>query len=124
MPANATATDVSTGNPNLPINEEQKQVEEQQRAAREQQIAILQQFVDSGGKDRLKAVLRERLQGAGWKEEVKELCKEVMRNNCIEGVTVDELVALTMPRARATIPDNLRVEALKAIRESLRTDVG
>jgi len=58
--------------------------------------------VDSGGKDRLKAVLRERLQGAGWKEEVKELCKEVMRNNCIEGVTVDELVALTMPRARGT----------------------
>jgi hypothetical protein len=81
----------------------QKQLEEQQKAAREQQMAILQQFVDSGGKDRLKAVLRERLQEAGWKEGVKELCKEVMRNNRIEGVTVDELVASTMPRARGTL---------------------
>jgi len=61
--------------------------------------------VDSGGKDRLKAVLRERLQEAGWKEGVKELCKEVMRNNRIEGVTVDELVASTTPRARGALEE-------------------
>ena len=89
--------------PNPPVDEEQKQLEEQQKAAREQQIAILQQFVDSGGKDRLKAVLRERLQEVGWKEGVKELCKEVMRNNRIEGVTVDELVASTTARARGAL---------------------
>lgn len=158
---------IDAHSPNPPVDEEQKQLEEQQKAAREQQIAILQQFVDSGGKDRLKAVLRERLQEAGWKEGVKELCKEVMRNNRIEGVTVDELVGSTTARARgawrvgawrvgvgaewegcgverrrmacsiariciytntrtltATMPDDIRLEALKAIRDSLQTDLG
>lgn len=70
--------------------------------------------MDSGGKDRLKAVLRERLQEAGWKEEVKELCKEVMRNNRIEGVTVDELVASTTPRARGTRREGRRVRECRS----------
>lgn len=63
-------------------------------------MAILQQLIESGEKDRIKALLRERLQEWGWQDQVKEFCKEVMRIKGTESVTLDELVAQVLSKAR------------------------
>jgi enhancer of yellow 2 transcription factor len=82
------------------VTEEREQLERQDAAAQQQQMAILQQLIESGEKDRIKALLRERLQEWGWQDQVKEFCKEVMRIKGTESVTLDELVAQVLSKAR------------------------
>ncbi|TFJ84908.1 hypothetical protein NSK_003940 [Nannochloropsis salina CCMP1776] len=108
--------DVSCG-----VTEEREQLERQDAAAQQQQMAILQQLIESGEKDRIKALLRERLQEWGWQDQVKEFCKEVMRIKGTESVTLDELVAQVLSKARAAVPDSVKVEALKEVRAFLET---
>ena len=55
-----------------------------------------------GEKDKLKEMLRERLVQCGWRDELKEYCKEVIRKKGLEKVTVEELVADITPQGRGT----------------------
>ena len=50
--------------------------------------------------DRLKEILREQLIQSGWKDELKEFCKEIIRKKGLEKVTVEELVAEITPHGR------------------------
>ncbi len=45
-------------------------------------------------------MLRERLVACGWRDELKEYCKEVIRRKGLEKVTVEDLVAEITPRGR------------------------
>ena len=56
----------------------------------------------TGEKDKLKEMLRERLVQCGWRDELKEYCKEVIRKKGLEKVTVEELVADITPQGRGT----------------------
>ncbi|EKU21198.1 enhancer of yellow 2 transcription factor-like protein [Nannochloropsis gaditana CCMP526] len=103
------------------MTEEREQLERQDAADQQQQMAILQQLIESGEKDRIKALLRERLQEWGWQDQVKEFCKEVMRIKGTESVTLDELVEQVLSKARAAVPDSVKVEALKEVRAFLET---
>jgi len=47
-------------------------------------------------------MLRERLVQCGWRDELKEYCKEVIRKKGLEKVTVEELVADITPQGRGT----------------------
>ena len=49
---------------------------------------------------RLKEMLREKLVACGWRDELKEFCKEVIRRKGLEKVTVDDLVGEITPRGR------------------------
>ena len=73
-----------------------------------------------GEKDRLKELLREKLVACGWRDELKEFCKEVIRRKGLEKVTVDDLVAEITPRGRSTIPEEVKAELLKRIRTFLQ----
>ncbi|RVW45154.1 Transcription and mRNA export factor ENY2 [Vitis vinifera] len=98
-------------------------------------------LIESGEKERLMELLRERLIECGWKDEMKALCritgpdgykpvvipdaphslaiqafvKKKGRNN----VTVDDLVHVIMPKGRASIPDSVKAELLQRIRTFL-----
>ena len=50
--------------------------------------------------DKLKEILREQLIQSGWKDELKEYCKEIIRRKGLEKVTVEELVAEITPHGR------------------------
>ena len=52
---------------------------------------------------RLKEFLRERLIASGWRDELKEACKEVIRRKGLEKVTIEELVAEITPKGRGII---------------------
>ena len=77
-------------------------------------------MVETGEKDKLKEMLRDRLQQCGWRDELKEFCKEVIRRKGLEKVTVEELVAEITPQGRATVPEDVKAELLKRIRTFLQ----
>ena len=69
---------------------------------------------------RLKELLRTKLIDCGWRDELKEYCKEVIRSKGLEKITVDELVAEITPRGRATVPDEIKADLLQRIRKFLQ----
>lgn len=77
-------------------------------------------LADQLKKDRLKEMLRDRLVSCGWRDELKEFCKDVIRRKGLEKVTVEELVAEITPQGRATIPEEIKAELLKRIRTFLQ----
>ena len=52
---------------------------------------------------RLKEFLRERLVASGWRDELKESCKEVIRRKGLEKVTIEELVTEITPKGRGVL---------------------
>ena len=57
-----------------------------------ERTTIHQKLVDTGEKDRLKALLRAKLEECGWRDELKAYCKEVIKNKGLEKITVEDLV--------------------------------
>ena len=48
-------------------------------------------------------MLRERLLACGWRDEMKEYCKEVIRKKGLEKVNVEDLVAEITPKGRGLV---------------------
>jgi enhancer of yellow 2 transcription factor len=88
-----------------------------ERKKRDEQIreTIMAKLVETGEKDRfmnkdiiifyclsyrLKEMLRERLIQCGWRDDLKEYCKDVIRRKGLEKVTIEELVAEITPKGR------------------------
>ncbi|KAF5779866.1 putative transcription factor, enhancer of yellow 2, transcription factor EnY2 superfamily [Helianthus annuus] len=75
----------------------------------------------NGEKERLKELLRERLNECGWKDEMKSLCRSFTRKKGRNNVTVDDLVHLITPKGRAAVPDSVKAELLQRIRSFLHS---
>jgi enhancer of yellow 2 transcription factor len=95
---------------------------QEERKKRDEQIrdTIMAKLVESGEKDRLKDMLRDRLVQCGWRDELKEHCKDLIRKKGLEKVTVEELVAEITPHGRSTVPEDVKAELLKRIRNFLK----
>lgn len=78
-------------------------------------------LISSGERDRLKNLARERLQEAGWTDEVKRLCREYASFRGPDNVTHEDLVEAVKPQARAKVPDSLKAELLRRIRGALES---
>mmetsp|Transcript_20280 Transcript_20280/g.52354 ORF Transcript_20280/g.52354 Transcript_20280/m.52354 type:complete len:99 (-) Transcript_20280:328-624(-) len=76
-------------------------------------------LVSSGERDRLKEMLRTKLVECGWRDELKEHCKEVLRSKGKERVSIEELAAEIAPQGRATIPQDVKQELLRKISKFL-----
>ena len=61
---------------------------------------IMAKLVETGEKDKLKDMLREKLSECGWREELKEHCKKIIREKGVEKVSIEELVAEITPKGR------------------------
>ncbi|CAK9313182.1 unnamed protein product [Citrullus colocynthis] len=76
-------------------------------------------LIESGEKERLKELLRERLIECGWKDEMKALCRAYVRKKGRNNVSVDDLVQVITPKGRASVPDSVKAELLQRIRSFL-----
>ncbi|XP_010680129.1 transcription and mRNA export factor ENY2 isoform X1 [Beta vulgaris subsp. vulgaris] len=72
-------------------------------------------LIESGEKERLMNLLRERLIECGWKDEMKAICRAFIKKKGRNNVTVDDLVHLITPKGRATVPDSVKAELLQQI---------
>lgn len=48
-------------------------------------------------------MLRERLIQCGWRDDLKEFCKDVIRRKGLEKVTIEELVEEITPKGRGKV---------------------
>mmetsp|Transcript_1523 Transcript_1523/g.3690 ORF Transcript_1523/g.3690 Transcript_1523/m.3690 type:complete len:100 (+) Transcript_1523:152-451(+) len=83
--------------------------------------SVNQKLEESGEKEKLKELLRKKLIERGWRDELKDFCKEVIKSKGLEQISVEDLVAEITPRGRATIPDDIKAELLERIRKFLAT---
>eukprot|EP00899_Mesostigma_viride_P003270 jgi/Mesvir1/12944/Mv05959-RA.1 len=83
------------------------------------QEAISLKLIQSGEKERLKELLRERLLECGWRDDLRAQCRSILRRKGLGNVAVDELVQEITPRGRATIPGPVKAELLNRIRNFL-----
>ncbi|XVE74784.1 hypothetical protein DITRI_Ditri12bG0045900 [Diplodiscus trichospermus] len=79
-------------------------------------------WIESGEKERLKELLRERLIECGWRDEMKALCRAFTRKKGRNNVTVDDLVQVITPKGRASVPDSVKAELLQRIRTFLASN--
>ena len=80
---------------------------------------VNQRLIESGERERLKELLRNRLVECGWRDQVKTHCKDIVKQRGLENVTVDDLVTEVTPKARQLVPDNVKKELLTRIRTFL-----
>jgi len=82
------------------------------------QTTILQ-----GDRTKLKDLLRLRLTECGWSDQVKLLCRNVVKE---EGgnVNVDRIVQQVTPKARSMVPDTVKKELLQKIKTILSSQEG
>lgn len=82
--------------------------------------SIMQRLIATGEKERLKDMLRDRLSRCGWRDALKEDCRQAIARKGLDKVTVDELTAEMAPRARDTVPEEVKAELLNRIRTFLQ----
>lgn len=71
---------------------------------------------DSGEEARLENYLRQRLIECGWKDDLKKLCKEIIRSKGLERVTIEDLVEELTVKAKNSVPVQLKEDLLGKIR--------
>ncbi|KAK4760490.1 hypothetical protein SAY87_005383 [Trapa incisa] len=80
------------------------------------QRIINAKLVESGEKELLKELLRERLIECGWSDEMKKHCLSFARKNGSNNVTLEDLINAITPKGRASVPDSVKEELLQRIR--------
>ncbi|GAM22647.1 hypothetical protein SAMD00019534_058220, partial [Acytostelium subglobosum LB1] len=80
---------------------------------------IHQKLIESGEKERLKILLRNKLVEAGWRDEVKAHCREYIKNNGGENLTIEELIQHITPVAKKKSPPQVKQDLVKRIRKFL-----
>jgi enhancer of yellow 2 transcription factor len=85
----------------------------------EVRASINAKLEETGEKDQLKELMRDRLVQCGWRDQLKSRCKEIIRAKGLEKVTVEELVEEITPYGRSQVPEELRAEMLQRLRAFL-----
>ena len=83
---------------------------------------IYEKLQQSGEMDRLKDLLRTRLEQYEWKNKVKDSFVEVMQEKEMKELSVPGIVHDLLPVARSHIPDSVKYEMLQQIRQFLEKD--
>lgn len=65
--------------------------------------------------------MRRRLIECGWRDQVRMLCRDIVKENDSANVTFDTLVTKVTPRARSLVPDSVKKELLQKIKTHLLT---
>ncbi|KZC06378.1 Enhancer of yellow 2 transcription factor like protein [Dufourea novaeangliae] len=63
-------------------------------------------------------LLRRRLVECGWRDQVKLICKELIKEHGHE-ITYDKLLSTVTSRARTLVPDSVKKELLQKIKNQL-----
>lgn len=77
-----------------------------------------QRLVMVGDRDVLKELLRRRLVECGWRDQVKLICKELVKEHGHD-ITYDKLLSTVTTKARTVVPDSVKKELLQKIKNQL-----
>ena len=74
-----------------------------------------QSLMASGEKEKLLDLLKVKLIECGWRNEMKQLCRECLKRDKSKA-NVEELIEELTPKARASVPDEVKKELLVRLR--------
>ncbi|KAJ2498312.1 hypothetical protein GGH96_004403 [Coemansia sp. RSA 1972] len=80
---------------------------------------LLRRFKESGERERMQDILRNKLDASGWQDRVKDRCQRVIHENTdtIDKLTVDDIAESVTPYARSSVPEDIKAEVLEEIRK-------
>lgn len=78
-----------------------------------------QHLTIDGDKERFKEILRRRLIECGWRDNVRLLCRDAIKERGVHNLTVDDIVEEVTPKGRALVPDTVKKELLQKIKQYL-----
>ncbi|KAH0955105.1 hypothetical protein HN011_007031 [Eciton burchellii] len=77
-----------------------------------------QRLIMVGDRDGLKELLRRRLVECGWRDEVKLISRELIKEHG-QDITYDALLSTVTTKARSIVPDSVKKELLQKIKTQL-----
>ncbi|XP_023335621.1 transcription and mRNA export factor ENY2-1 [Eurytemora carolleeae] len=80
---------------------------------------INQILSESGKKEELREKLVKKLEEIGWKDQVKLVCRDVVKEKGLDKISVEDLVQEMGPKGSQLVPDSVRMELLKEVRDYL-----
>ncbi|KAJ3336977.1 Transcription and mRNA export factor eny2 [Gonapodya sp. JEL0774] len=80
---------------------------------------MMQKLIDGGHKQRLMEELKQSLTRSGWRQDVKDYCKTIIRQQGIDKVTTEEVSSRALQYARQRVPDEVKEQLVRRIREIL-----
>ncbi|KAM3143411.1 Transcription and mRNA export factor eny2 [Paramecium bursaria] len=83
-----------------------------------QRTSMLAMKLKETGEDaRLEEYLRQKLIECRWRDELKDYCKEQIRQKGLEKITIEELTDMLYVRGQATIPNKVKEDLLSRLRQ-------
>ncbi|KAL9888563.1 enhancer of yellow 2 transcription factor [Glossina fuscipes] len=82
-----------------------------------------QMTVLTGDRSKLKDLLCNRLAECGWRDEVRLMCRNIIKEKGVN-VKLDQLIAEVTPKARSVVPDAVKKELLMKIKAILAAQEG
>ncbi|KAJ1649951.1 Transcription and mRNA export factor eny2 [Dispira simplex] len=82
-----------------------------------------QRLIESGEKEELQDLLRTGLVESGWKDQVKNQCRDIIQTKGVTNTTVNDLLQELAPKARASVPDDLKETILLRLKTFLLTNL-
>ncbi|KAF2076897.1 hypothetical protein CYY_001800 [Polysphondylium violaceum] len=80
---------------------------------------IHQRLIESGEKERLKILLKNKLVEGGWRDDIKSYCRDYIKNNNNENLKIEELISQVTPIAKKKVPAQVKQDLVKRIRKFL-----
>jgi enhancer of yellow 2 transcription factor len=74
-----------------------------------------------GEAEQIRSFLNENSQVARWRTEVRKFCKQIIRENGVESLTLDTLFDQIAPQARQMMPEDVRTEIRSRLEVFLQT---
>ncbi|KAG2445432.1 hypothetical protein HXX76_000052 [Chlamydomonas incerta] len=78
---------------------------------------IRHHLTSSGKREDLKELLAARLAACGWRDDIKQRCREYVARKGRETVTTEDIVRAVRPEGRARVPDSVKAELLAEIKK-------
>ncbi|KAG0644111.1 hypothetical protein HOY80DRAFT_942784 [Tuber brumale] len=80
---------------------------------------VNRRLLESGELERLEALFLDLLRGSGWYENTKNTCAEKLRSGELAGGGFNRLTEEVERECRERVPEEVRVEMVKAIKKVL-----
>lgn len=77
--------------------------------------SLNQKLIESGEAQRLKELVRRRLEESGWHDAIRKNLADAIRRRGVENVTVDDLVEEVTPKARQSVPESVKRELMNQL---------
>lgn len=71
----------------------------------------------SDQREELTEILRSRLIECGWRDQVANMCRNLIQRHGVEQIRLEQIISDVAPKARQTVPDQVRTELLDMIKK-------